>query len=78
MTPTLAELAASVRIGLGRGFGSREIDGRRHHGCTDVLAEILEAELTSIDSMAHGFAATSPARDGDKEALAKRRDVWTR
>jgi hypothetical protein len=62
----LSGLTASARAGfafLGHVFGHREIpDGRRHAVWSADLAELLQADLINLDSMAHGFRVDRATR----------------
>jgi hypothetical protein len=64
MTAKLSALTAAARAGfvsVGHAFGNREIRETRRHGprsgtlWSAGLAEMLEADLVNLDSMARGF-----------------------
>ncbi len=62
----LSGLTAAARAGftlLGHAFGHREIQDDRRHGVWSAnLAEILQADLINLDSMAHGFGVDRATR----------------
>jgi len=71
MTAKLLGLTAAARAGfifVGHAFGNREIRDTRRHGprsgtlWSADLAEVLEADLINLDSMARGFRVDRVAR----------------
>lgn len=64
LLPGLTANALAGIAALGHAFGNRETrDTRRSNGWREDLAEMLEAEITNLDSVVHGYNAAEPTRD---------------
>src|SRR5271168_4596783 len=60
-TPTAIDIAGVSALGQALMYGEDE-EARRSDKWRGELAQRLEADLATIDSLAHGFAAAAPSR----------------